>query len=125
MPRKLNSRTPTEQDIMGYSNVPLEVAARYIGWSSGTITKALIQERAPFGVAVQTGVGKSGQNSYAYNISPGALVRYKKGELPTWKLNQVIKLAADGIEEILDRRLAAAAELVTGLGGGGRRLRDG
>lgn len=122
MPRKLNSRTPTEQDIMGYSNVPLEVAARYIGWSSITIRKALIQERAPFGVAVQTGVNdKTGLPSYAYNISPGLLIKYKSGELNAWKLNQVIKLAADGIEEILDRRLAAAAELVAGPGGGGRR----
>lgn len=115
MPRISNAATPTEQDILGYNNVPLEVAAKYIGWSSATIRKALIQERAPFGVAVQTGAnGKTGRPSYAYNISPGALVRYKNGELPTWRLNEVIKLAADGIEEILDRRMGAVAELLTG-----------
>lgn len=114
MPRISTSTTPTEQDILGYNNVPLEVAAKYIGWSSSTITKALIQERAPFGVAVQTGVNeKSGRPSYAYNISPGALIKYKNGELPTWRLNEVLKLAADGIEDILDRRMDAVAELFT------------
>lgn len=113
MPRISNAATPTEQDILGYNNVPLEVAARFIGWSSATIRKALIQERAPFGVAVQTGVGKGGFPSYAYNISPGALIKYKNGELPTWRLNEVLKLAADGIEEILDHRMGAVAELLT------------
>lgn len=114
MPRISDSTTPTEQDILSYNNVPLEVAAQFIGWSSSTITKALIQERAPFGVAVQTGVNeKSGRPSYAYNISPGLLVKYKNGELPTWRLNEVLKLAADGIEEILDRRMGAVAELFT------------
>lgn len=112
MPRIATHAAPTEQDILSYNNVPTEVAARYIGWSSSTITKALIQERAPFGVAVQTGTGKSGRPSYAYNISPGALIKYKNGELPTWRLNEVLKLAADGIEEILDRRLNDAAELI-------------
>jgi len=114
MPRITDSTTPTEQDILGHNNVPLEVAAKYIGWSSATIRKALIQERAPFGVAVQTGVnGKTGRPSYAYNISPGALIKYKNGDLPTWRLNEVLKLAADGIEEILDQRMGAVAELLT------------
>lgn len=122
MPRISTSTTPTEQDILGYNNVPLDVAAKYIGWSSSTITKALIQERAPFGVAVQTGVnGKSGRPSYAYNISPGALIKYKNGELPTWRLNEVLKLAADGIEDILDRRMDTVAELFTSRTGNKRR----
>lgn len=122
MPRISTSTTPTEQDILSYNNVPLDVAAKYIGWSSSTITKALIQERAPFGVAVQTGVnGKSGRPSYAYNISPGALIKYKNGELPTWRLNEVLKLAADGIEDILDRRMDAVAELFTSRTGNKRR----
>lgn len=124
MSRIANSATPTEQDILGYSNVPVEIAARFIGWSSYTLTKALIQERAPFGVAVQTGTTEStGRPSYAYNISPGALVKYKNGELPTWRLNEVINLAADGIEEILDRRLAAVAELITARPENKRRMR--
>lgn len=121
MPRISERPAPTEKDIMSYNNVPTEVAARYIGWSSSTITKALIQERAPFGVAVQTGTGKSGRPSYAYNISPGALVKYKNGELPTWRLNEVLKLAADGIEEILDQRMGAVAELLIGRADNKRR----
>lgn len=122
MPRISSSATPTEQDILGYNNVPVEIAAQFIGWSSSTITKALIQERAPFGVAVQTGVnGKTGRSSYAYNISPGALIKYKNGDLPTWRLNEVLKLAADGIEDILDQRMGAVAELFTGRPGNKRR----
>lgn len=121
MPRLSDRPTPTEQDILGYNNVPLEVAARFIGWSSATIRKALIQERAPFGVAVQTGTGKSGRPSYAYNISPGALIKYKNGDLPTWRLNEVLKLAADGIEEILDQRMGAVADLLIGRADNKRR----
>lgn len=115
MPRLSDKTTPVEKDILRYNNVPLDVAAQFIGWSSCTITKALIQERAPFGVAVQTGVNeKTGRPSYAYNISPGLLVKYKNGELPTWRLNEVLKLAADGIEDILDQRMGAVAELFSG-----------
>lgn len=114
MPRISNSTTPTEQDILKYNNVPVEVAAQFIGWSSCTLTKALIQERAPFGLAVQTGTLPSGRPSYAYNISPGLLVKYKNGELQAWRLNEVLKLAADGIEDILDQRLNDAARMITG-----------
>lgn len=127
MPRIPTSSTPTEQDIRGYNNVPLEVAAQFIGWSSATIRKALIQERAPFGMAVQTGTTEStGRSSYAYNISPGLLIKYKNGELPTWRLNEVLKLAADGIEDILDQRMGAVAELFTAwpTEGRGRRRRQ-
>lgn len=122
MPRISDNSTPTEKDILKYNNVPLEVAAPFIGWSSETLRKALIQERAPFGMAVQTGVTPStGRPSYSYNISPGLLIKYKNGELNAWRLNEVLKLAADGIEDILDQRLGAVAELVTGRPNNGRR----
>lgn len=122
MARKSSVGTPTEQEILGYNNVPLNVAAKFIGWSSSTITKALIQERAPFGVAAQTGVGKSGRPNYTYNISPGLLVKYKNGELNAWRLNEVVKLAADGIQDVLDQRMNDAAELLLSIRtGAGRR----
>lgn len=113
MPREKTTQTPTDQEIMAYNNVPVDVAARYIGWSSCNIYRALQQERAPYGSAVQTGKNKkTGAPTWSYHISPGMLVKYKRGDLPAYRLNEVIKLAADGIEEILDERLAAVASLV-------------
>lgn len=115
MSRKMTAQTPTDQEIMSYNNVPVDVAAKYIGWSSCTLTWALQQERAPFGMATQTGTnGKTGRSTWAYNISPGMLVKYKAGELQAYRLNEVIKLAADGIQQVLDSRMAAIGALVAG-----------
>lgn len=115
MPRKMTAQTPTDEEIMAYNNVPVEVAAKYIGWSSCTLTWALQQERAPFGMAAQTGTNeKTGRPTWAYNISPGLLVKYKHGELQAWRLNEVLKLAADGIEQVLDARMEMISELVKG-----------
>ena len=66
--KKTAKRPLTDEEIMAYDNVPIDVAARYIGWSSPTIYRALREERAPFGLAVcseETG-------TWTYNISPGA-----------------------------------------------------
>lgn len=107
MPRKTTAETPTDEEILAYNNVPADVAAQYIGWSTCNIYRALQQERAPFGMAARTS-----ETKWTYNISPGLLVKYKAGEIQAYKLNEVIKLAADGIEEILDEKLAMVASLV-------------
>lgn len=103
-----DDRTPTDAEILKYKNVPVDVAARYIGWSSVTITNALKQERAPFGFSSQN----PNTGSFAYNISPGLLVKYKNGDLPTYKLKEVIKLAADGVEEVLNTKLRGIQTLI-------------
>ena len=114
MSRKIKDNTPTDEEIMSYTNVPIEVAAKYIGWSSCNVAYALQQERAPFGIAAQTGENpETGFPKYTYNISPGLLVKYKQGELQAWRLNEVLKLAADGYRKIIDAHLAAAAEAIT------------
>ncbi len=95
---------PTDEEILAYANVPYQLAAKYLGWSDVSVRYALQQERAPFGVAAQN--PKTG--SWAYNISPGLLVRYKRGELPYYRLKEMIAIATDGIEQILDMRLAGA-----------------
>ena len=109
MARKMTAQTPTDQEIMSYNNVPVDVAAKYIGWSSCNVYRALQQERAPFGMAAQTS-----ETAWTYNISPGLLVKYKNGELQAYRLNEVIKLAADGIQQVLDSRMEAVAALVAG-----------
>ncbi|MFQ9917447.1 MAG: hypothetical protein ACLRWQ_14640 [Flavonifractor plautii] len=45
--KKATKRPLTDEEIMAYDNVPIDVAARYIGWSSPTIYRALREERAP------------------------------------------------------------------------------
>lgn len=109
MSRRITKDTPTDQDILSYNNVPVEVAAKYIGWSSCNVVRALQQERAPFGMAARTS-----ESTWTYNISPGLLVKYKAGELQAWRLNDVIKLAADGIQQLLDSKMEAAAALMLG-----------
>ena len=37
MPKKATSRTPTDDEIRSYTNVPVDVAAKYIGWSTVSI----------------------------------------------------------------------------------------
>lgn len=99
MPKKAQHQIPTEDEIMRQNNVPVEMAARYIGWSTPTLYYALQDQRAPFGVAV-----KSPKGGWAYNISPGLLVKYKKGDLPTYRLQEVIDLAAEGVQRVLQEQ---------------------
>ena len=53
MPRRVTADVPSEGDILRYNNVPVELAAKFIGWSDVTIRYALQEERAPFGIAAQ------------------------------------------------------------------------
>lgn len=101
MPKRATYIIPTEEEILRQNNVPVEMAARFIGWSTPTLYYALQDQRAPFGVAV-----KSPKGGWAYNISPGLLVRYKRGDLPTYRLKEVIDLASEGVERVLKERLA-------------------
>lgn len=86
---------------MRQNNVPVEMAARYIGWSTPTLYYALQDQRAPFGMAV-----KSPNGGWAYNISPGGLVKYKSGDLPAYRLQEIIDLAAEGIRRVLQEQLS-------------------
>ena len=47
MARKSSAKTPAYDEIMGYDNVPVEVAAKYIGWSPCNIAYALPMVRDP------------------------------------------------------------------------------
>lgn len=106
MARKTTANTPTDEDIRSYNNVPIDVAARYIGWSSCNIVYALQQQMAPYGHAAQTGINeKTGRPTYTYNISPGLLIAYKRGDLEAWKLGKLLKMLRQEINEIIDQRL--------------------
>lgn len=104
MARETNTKAkPTEEEILAYDNVPVAVACAYINMSCPTMYRALQDERAPFGFASHNPDGQ-----WTYNISPGALVKYKRGELPLWRLGEVQQVAVEGIERIIDIRIEAA-----------------
>lgn len=106
--KKTTRPAPTPEEILTYDNVLPEVAARFIGWSSTTICRALQQERAPFGMATIN----PETNTWAYNISPGLLIKYKNGELPTYRLKEVINLASEGVEQVINQKLSGLQKLL-------------
>lgn len=65
----------TDEEILKYDNVPVDIAATYLDTSGQYIRIGLQRERFPFGSAVDIG----GKGKYTYQISPGALVNYKNG----------------------------------------------
>lgn len=103
--RRPTKSIPTDEEILSYPNVPVDVACRYLGTSSPTLYYALQDERAPFGFAV-----KSPKGGWTYNISPGALVKYKHGELPSWRLKEIERTMVDGVEKIIAARTEMAID---------------
>lgn len=95
MPKKT---IPSEEEILAYDNVPVEKAAPFIGWSTTTIYRALQDQCVPFGMAVKC------EGHWAYNISPGALVKYKRGELSACRMKDLEKQLGDAVERIADEK---------------------
>ncbi len=117
MAKRSTKPVPTREEILSYDNVPYQVAARYIGWSDVTLRYALQQGTAPFGcVAKNPETG-----TYAYNVSPGMLVKYKDGDLQAWKLNDVINLARDGMQDVLNAQMDAMTDMLAAMKGLGTR----
>lgn len=67
---------PSDDEILAYDNVPVDVAARYLDWTENTVRLALREGRASFGTAVRN-------NGITHKISPGVLVRYKREGAPS------------------------------------------
>ena len=66
---------PTDNEILSYDNVPVNVAALYLDWPEQTVRLALREGRATFGIAVKDKARTS-------KISPGGLVKYKRDGIP-------------------------------------------
>lgn len=70
-----------DEEILKYDNVPISVASKYLATSQQYIRIGLQKERLPFGSAVQVG----DKDKWTYQISPGALIKWKNGEsLKKW-----------------------------------------
>lgn len=112
----MNRRTktvekPTDEEILKYDNVPIEVASRYLGSSTATLYEALQDERAPFGWAVRRNA------QWAYHISPGALVRYKREGLPLYKLKDVSDIVCGDIERLINKKMEFLTTVMQAVGG--------
>ena len=83
--QKNRERAPiTDADILAYDNVPVPIAAQYIGWNANKLYYALQDHQVPFGfVAERESSARACGASWTYNISPGLLVAYKRGTLVT------------------------------------------
>lgn len=64
-----------EEQILNMDNVDPKTAASYLGIGYSALTAMLKNGVAPFGCATKV------KSNYAYHISPGLLVAYKKGTL--------------------------------------------
>lgn len=83
--QKNRERAPiTDADILAYDNVPVPIAAQYIGWNANKLYYALQDHQVPFGFVVEReSTARACGASWTYNISPGLLVAYKRGTLVT------------------------------------------
>ena len=115
MSRKKTNDTPTDEKIMSYVNVPVEIAAKYIGWSSCNVRYALQQERAPYGHAVQTGEKPDGTPTYSYHISPGLLIGYQRGTIQAWRLPEMTRLIEDSMQRLIEIRIRACGFPASGV----------
>jgi len=92
----------TDEEIMSYDNVPVKVAAEYIGWSAHTLYYAIQDGRAPFGFAsVNEDASTYSGCSYTYNISPGLLVAYKRGTLACPQPGEVMRVILTAVQDML------------------------
>ncbi|MCD8308806.1 MAG: hypothetical protein LUD19_03040 [Clostridia bacterium] len=68
----------TAQDILSYDNVPIAVAADYLGAPPDRLRRIIRSGEYPF-----IGVATSTADKCMFIISPGGLVRFKTGTLLT------------------------------------------
>ncbi len=64
-----------EDEIRGYQNVPVSLAAKYLGISELCVRCGIKEGRLPIGAAIQG----SGTRRMRYHISPWRLIRYQRG----------------------------------------------
>jgi hypothetical protein len=104
-----DSRTPTDEEIFLYDNVPVTVAAAYLGCGVPSLREALQQGKAPFGYAVRSGTDGG---KWMPQISPGQLVAFKTGTLPVVDESKIVSMLTEAVEKVLDLRSKAALEVL-------------
>ena len=87
---------PSDEEILSLDNVPVEMAARYLGWTEQNVRLALRESRAPFGVAV---MGE--KKALYYNISPGGLVKYKREGAPVMSYETLVMMVKEAVAGVI------------------------
>lgn len=101
MPKKRDKPVAiTEAEILEHANVPVYLAAKYIGWSTATLYYALRDGRAPFGFA-SCHENEQAETVWTYNICPRLLIGYKNGTLPCMGLHELVRLLFGELEALL------------------------
>ena len=88
---------PGDEAILALDNVPVELAATYLGWQPATVRLALREGRAPFGVAIP---GEGGDN-LIYKISPGGLVQYKRSGVPCVAYETLLGMIRQAVQDAM------------------------
>lgn len=74
---------PTDEEIRSYQNVPVAIAARYLGISANALYNAMQDREVDFGfVSAKPSDAYFNGVSYTYQISPERLIGYQRGTLP-------------------------------------------
>ncbi len=89
---------PTDDEILAYDNVPVEVAARYLDWPEQTVRLALREGRATFGIAVK-------DRALTYKISPGGLVRYKREGVPCFDYETILGMVKSAVSSTIQAEM--------------------
>lgn len=106
--KRSNIPPPSDAEVLSFDNVPVEVAARYIGMSPPTMYAALQDERVSFGFAVEN----KQTRTWTYNISPGGLVKYKREGNPIIRLGDLRDLLTDFVGEYIDAKLSGLSKVI-------------
>lgn len=96
MNRRINPKppAPSDDEILAYDNVPVDVAARYLDWPENTVRLALREGRASFGTAIRN-------NGITHKISPGGLVRYKREGAPCMDYETIKFMMEDIVRRVV------------------------
>ena len=89
---------PTDEEILAYDNVPVDVAARYLDWPENTVRLALREGRGCFGTSVRN-------NGITHKISPGGLVRYKREGAPCMDYDTMAYMLENIVRKVMQEEL--------------------
>lgn len=87
---------PTDEEILELDNVPVDVTARYLGWTEQNVRLALRESRAPFGIAIPGDKG-----ALTYKISPGGLVKYKREGAPVVSYETLLMMVKEAVSGVI------------------------
>ena len=90
---------PTDNEILAYDNVPVDVAARYLDWPEQTVRLALREGRATFGIAVK-------DKARTYKISPGGLVKYKREGVPCFDYETIVHMIRTAVASTIQSEMS-------------------